>query len=164
MNNAGATNPHLLIARPDLSGAERDLRVNTLGTMHCTRLALPAMIKARRGLIINISSCAVVRPGLGQASYAASKAAVEAFTRAIAVEYASRGITALCLRLGPVNTGMLRGAVGEDSVATAMSQHVLSGRIAEPSDIAQIIQLLMTTPGALATGWILDFTAGYGLC
>jgi len=163
INNAGIARPHLFASRRDLSTATEELRVNTLGTMNCTHIVLPSMIKARQGLIVNISSVAVVQPQTGLAVYAASKAAVEGFTRAIAIEYASRHIRCVCLRLGPVETDMLRNAVSEEAFSRQMPDHTLVKRLSTPDEVAQIVHMLLTGPSALATGSILDFTAGYCL-
>jgi 3-oxoacyl-[acyl-carrier protein] reductase len=163
INNAGIHRPHLLVSRRDLSGASEELRVNTIGTMNCTHIALPSMVKNRQGLIVNISSSAVCQPAPGQAAYAASKAAVEAFSRAIAIEYSSMGVRCLCLRLGPVETDMLRQAVGDNGISTTMPEHTLLKRLSTPLEVAEIIQMLLAGPNSLATGSILDFTAGYSL-
>jgi 3-oxoacyl-[acyl-carrier protein] reductase len=163
VNNAGILLPHLLISQRDLTSAAKELRVNTLGTMNCTHIALPTMVKNKQGIIINISSSAVCQPAPGQASYAASKAAVEAFSRAIAIEYGSRNVRCICLRLGPVETDMLRNAVGDDGMTTKMPEHTLLKRLSAPTEIADIVRMLLSGPNALATGSILDFTAGYSL-
>jgi 3-oxoacyl-[acyl-carrier protein] reductase len=163
VNNAGIARPHLFASHRDLSGATEELRVNTLGTMNCTHIVLPSMIKSRDGLIVNISSVAVTQPQAGLAVYAASKAAIEGFTRAIAVEYASRRIRCFCLRLGPVETDMLRDAVSEEAFSKEMPDHTLVKRLSTPDEVAQIIHMLLIGPGALATGSVLDFTAGYCL-
>jgi 3-oxoacyl-[acyl-carrier protein] reductase len=163
VNNAGISRPHLILSQRNLSRATEEFRVNTLGTMGCTQIALPSMVKNKYGIIINMSSCSVKQPVPGQASYAASKAAVEAFTRAVAVEYASRGVRCICLRLGPVETDMLREAVGEIGMTTTMPQHTLLKRLSSPSEVADIVRALIVGPYALATGSTLDFTSGYSL-
>jgi 3-oxoacyl-[acyl-carrier protein] reductase len=161
VNNAGVVRPRLFVSRRALSGIPEELLVNTLGTMICTHAALPFMIKRKAGVIINISSCAVRDPAPGQAIYVASKAAIEGFSRAVATEYSSRGIRSICLRLGPVDTDMLRTAVGDEAMNTSIPAKTLSNRLATPSEVAELICSLLTGMSALATGSVLDFTSGY---
>ena len=163
VNNAGIVRPHLAISQQHLTRANEEFRVNTFGVMCCTQAVLPCMVKNGCGIIINVSSCAVTQPVPGQASYAASKAAVEAYTRAIAVEYARKGVRCVCIRLGPVNTDMLRETVGDVGTTTIMPQRTLVNRLTAPSEIAEIVRALIVGPIGLATGSTLDFTSGYSL-
>src|SRR4030095_10599254 len=79
---------------------------NLLGVVHCCREASRRMISRRRGAIVTLSSVAGQRPGRGQSNYAASKGAVEAFTRALAVELAPRSIRVNAVAPGIIATGM----------------------------------------------------------
>ena len=163
VNNAGIFRPHLLISQRNLDKAHEEFRINTFGAMGCTQVALPYMVKNKGGIIVNISSCAVTQPQAGQATYAASKAAIEAYSRAVAVEYAKKGVRCICLRLGPVDTDMLRGAVGDIGMKITMPEHVLLKRLLTPAEIAESLRSVLTTSVAMATGSTLDFTAGYTL-
>ena len=85
------------------------LETNVIGTFNMTRAVAPHMISQRRGKIINISSVSAEKGGRGQTNYAASKGAINAFTRALAVELAPRGITVNAVAPGVIETEMSRG-------------------------------------------------------
>ena len=106
VNNAGIMDRGLFHEVP-VTKYERMFATNVTGTMLCTHHALPAMIEQQHGRIINLSS-QLARMGVGTggfAAYAATKGAIEAFTRAIAVEYGRKGIRSHCIRPGPRRYG-----------------------------------------------------------
>jgi len=105
VNNAAIVRPSLLISAED-TDVDAVLRTNVAGVMACTRAALEPMLRQRRGVIVNVGSVAAAQPSRGQAVYAASKGAIEAFTRAVAVEYGRKGVTCVCLSPGPMDTDM----------------------------------------------------------
>src|SRR5258706_16292203 len=82
------------------------MAVNFLGVVNCCRAATRPMIQRRRGAIVTVSSVAATRPGRGQSNYAASKGAVDAFTRALAVELAPRKIRVNGVAPGIIDTAM----------------------------------------------------------
>jgi 3-oxoacyl-[acyl-carrier protein] reductase len=159
VNNAGVLRPRLLLASKELGDVPQEIRVNLLGPMICTQAVLPQFLKAKSGTIVNISSCAVTHPDSGQSIYAASKAGVEAFTKAIAIEYANKGIHAVCLRLGPADTDMLRGAGRE--VYESMAARTLLNRLSAPEEIGSFIATLLSGNAAMTVGSVLDLTMGY---
>lgn len=156
--NAGVTHTGLAVTQP--WGDVCDLvNVNLLGTIACAQAALPAMIRQRSGVILTVSSVAAVRPSRGQAAYAASKGGIEAFTRALAVEYGRKGIRVLGLRPGPIDTKMLQPtrALAEDKL---MSRVPLR-RVGSPEEIAHFAVLLLSDRAAFATGSIHSIDGGY---
>jgi NAD(P)-dependent dehydrogenase (short-subunit alcohol dehydrogenase family) len=158
VNNAGESRPGLLVgSSPDDARAVLD--TNLLGPILCTQAVLPGMLRRRRGVILNIGSVAAERPYRGQAVYAASKGGLEAFTRAVAVEYARKGIRALCLRAGAIDTGMLASTrvLGEDELLARIPQ----GRVATPEEIGALAAWLLGDRAAYLTGSTISADGGY---
>ena len=105
VNNSGVAKDNLLATMSDAE-IQEVVGTNLIGTMFVTRAAIRKMISRRTGRILNISSVAAQLPGRGQSNYAASKGGIEAFTRAMAVELAPRGILVNNLAPGVVDTEM----------------------------------------------------------
>ena len=158
VNNAAINLPGLLVSS-DAARVREQLEVNLLGTIVCTQQVLPHMMKRRSGVILSVSSVAAERPTRGQAVYAASKAGVEAFTRAIAIEYAKKGIRALCLRPGAVDTPMLASSrvLGEDELMARIPQR----RIASAAEVADYAAFLLSDRASYITGSVATIDGGY---
>src|SRR5207245_2594240 len=124
-NNAGIRNDRLLSGL-DVEKWQRVVDVNLSGSFHTVKRALRAMARRRFGRIVNISSIAAQRPLAGQSAYSASKAGIEAMTRALALEVARRGITINAIAPGLVATNFVPEMTGE--YAEAMPAR----RVAEP--------------------------------
>ena len=105
VNNAGTIKPALLVSASD-QDIEAVIRTNLTGVIVCTRAALPHMLLQRRGVILNIGSVAARQPARGQTVYAATKGAIESFTRAVASEYGRKGVRCECISPGPMDTDM----------------------------------------------------------
>ena len=137
------------------------IATNLVGPIVCTRAVIPAMLEARRGVIVNVSSVAAARPSRGQAVYAATKGAIESLTRAVAVEYGRKGIRCHAVRPGAVDTDMLattRALAEEDVLAkTALK------RIASVEEIAALVVFLLSDEAAYITGSIHAIDGGYGV-
>ncbi|MGC4095253.1 MAG: SDR family oxidoreductase [Polyangiaceae bacterium] len=99
--NAAGVHRAALLVNAESDAIELQLDVNLLGTIQCTRAVMPHLLRQRQGVVVNLSSVAAVSPVRGGAVYAASKAGIEAFTRAVALEYGRKGIRAVCVRPGP---------------------------------------------------------------
>jgi len=125
VNNAGIAAMNALLLTPPEVAAEL-MRVNYLGTFHCLQAAGKAMVRARRGRILNVTTVAVPLALEGEAAYVASKAAVEALTRVAARELGPHGVLVAAVGLGPVDTRLTRG-VGADPLAR------LNARIGRPA-------------------------------
>lgn len=125
VNNAGIAAMNALLLTPPEVAAEL-MRVNYLGTFHCLQAAGKAMVRARRGRILNVTTVAVPLALEGEAAYVASKAAVEALTRVAARELGPHGVLVAAVGLGPVDTRLTRG-VGAESLAR------LNARIGRPA-------------------------------
>jgi 3-oxoacyl-[acyl-carrier protein] reductase len=109
VNNAGVAAMNALLLTPPEVAAEL-MRVNYLGTFHCLQAAGKAMVRARRGRILNVTTVAVPLALEGEAAYVASKAAVEALTRVAARELGPHGVLVAAVGLGPVDTRLTRGS------------------------------------------------------
>jgi len=110
VNNAGVAAMNALLLTPPTVAAEL-MRVNYLGTFHCLQAVGKAMVRARKGRILNVTTVAVPLALEGEAAYVASKAAVEALTKVAARELGPHGILVAAVGLGPVDTRLTR-AVG----------------------------------------------------
>jgi len=149
VNNAG-------IVKDTLVGTMRDpdwqrvLDVSLGGTFLCTRRALRAMMPARRGRIVNLSSIQALRGGRGQANYAAAKAGVLAFTRATALEVADRGICVNAVLPGFIDTDMT--ARMKRRVGDRVSELVPAGRLGKPEDVAGLVAFLCSDEAEYITG------------
>jgi 3-oxoacyl-[acyl-carrier protein] reductase len=147
VNNAAIVRPSLLVSASD-EDIDAVIRTNVTGLIACTRAALAPMLRQRRGVILNVSSVAAGRPSKGQAVYAATKGAVEAFTRAVAVEYGRKGLRCACISPGPMDTEMFaatKALGGEDVLARTPWTHFVA-----VEDVAALaVRLLAGGTGAV---------------
>jgi 3-oxoacyl-[acyl-carrier protein] reductase len=157
VNNAGITRDNLLMR---MKSDEWDdvISTNLSALYRLCKLALKGMTKARWGRIINISSVVAASGNAGQTNYAASKAAVEGFSRSLAREIGSRGITVNCVAPGFVDTDMTR-ALQEKQIEVLMSQIPLA-RFGKPEEIAAAVGFLASDSGAYITGETLHVNGG----
>lgn len=149
VNNAGIALERLLLATSDDELHEL-FAVDLLAPIIASRAVLRGMVRRRGGVIVQVGSVAAQRPARGQSIYAAAKGALEAFTRALAVEVAPRGVRALCIAPGPVRTEMLATALALDEVA--VRSHAPDGAIAEPDDVARLVVFALSDAAAGLTG------------
>jgi len=158
VNNAGVIRDNPLTNLQD-----EDVRVvletNVTGTFNMTRAVAPYMISQRCGKIINISSVAGNKGGRGQTNYAASKGAINAFTRALAVELAPRGITVNAVAPGVIETEMSREV--RERAADAVLARILLRRIGQPVDVAYAVWFLASRFADYITGEILHVDGGF---
>jgi len=157
VNNAGITRDNLLMR---MKSDEWDdvISTNLSALYRMCKLVLKGMTKARWGRIINISSVVASSGNAGQTNYAASKAAVEGFSRSLAKEIGSRGITVNCVAPGFIDTDMTR-ALQEKQIEILMSQIPLA-RFGKPEEIAAAVGFLASDSGAYITGETLHVNGG----
>lgn len=158
VNNAGIIRDNTLALLED-DDIRAVLDTNVGGAFNMARAVCPHMISARRGKIINISSVAGEKGGRGQTNYAASKGAINAFTRALAVEVAPRGITVNAVAPGVIETEMSR-EVREMAGEQARSR-ILLRRFGRPEDIAHAVWFLASKYADYITGQILHVDGGF---
>lgn len=157
VNNAGMTDDRLVM-RMGIESWDDVIATNLTSTFLATKLVLRHMTRARWGRIVNIASVAGVMGNAGQANYAASKAGVLGFTRSVAREVASRGITVNAVAPGFTETDMTSGLTPEQK-ATILTQ-VPMGRYALPEDIAPLVGFLATDSAAYITGQTFNVDGG----
>jgi 3-oxoacyl-[acyl-carrier protein] reductase len=158
VNNAGVIRDNPLTNLDD-----EDLRVvletNVTGMFNMTRAVAPHMISLRRGRIVNISSVAGEKGGRGQTNYAASKGAINAFTRSLAVELAPRGITVNAVAPGVIETEMSRPV--RERAPEAVLSRILLRRIGQPAEVAYAVWFLSSRYADYLTGEILHVDGGF---
>lgn len=160
VNNAGITRDGLLIRMKETDWDEV-LNVNLRGGFLATREAAKIMLKQKEGSIVNISSVVGVLGNPGQANYAASKAGLIGFTKAVARELAPRNITVNAIAPGFIETDMT-AKLPENAKATLMSRIPL-GKLGEPEDVAEAV-LFLVSPGAkYITGQVIHVDGGMGM-
>jgi 3-oxoacyl-[acyl-carrier protein] reductase len=158
--NAAVFKPDLL-ATADTDALAETLAVDLLGPMLCARAALPSMLRQRRGVIVMVSSAASVRPNRGQCAYAAAKAGLEGLVRAMAVEYARKGVRVLGVRPGPVESAMMTGAMA--LAGDEVKARVPMGRLVRAEEVAATVVALASVEQSALTGTIVDVDCGYHL-
>ena len=157
VNNAGITDDGLLL-RMKLEQWQRVLDVNLSGTFYCTKAAVRPMLKGEGGRIINITSVVGQMGNAGQANYAASKAGIIGFTKSIARELGSRGITCNAIAPGFITTDMT-AELGEEAKAGLIGNIPL-GSLGEAEDIAEAAAFLASDGARYITGQVLNVDGG----
>ena len=157
VNNAGITRDGLLVRMKEKDWDDV-LDVNLKGTFICTKIAAKPMMKQRYGRIINITSIVGSSGNPGQANYVASKAGIIGFTKAVAKELASRGITSNAVAPGFVETDMTASL--SEKVKESMINQIPLGRAGKPEDVAAAVVFLASECAAYITGQIIHVSGG----
>ena len=157
VNNAGITRDTLLL-RMKRADWDDVINTNLTGVFLLSQALLSSMVKARTGRIINVASIVGETGQAGQANYAASKAGLIGFTKALAREVASRGITVNAVAPGYIETAMT--AVVEEKHKQAMLAQIPLGRPGTENDVAAAVRFLASEEAAYITGHVLDINGG----
>lgn len=157
VNNAGITRDNLLL-RMKTDEWDSVVHTNLGGLYRVIKPALRAMMKARWGRIVNLSSVVARMGNPGQSNYVASKAGIEGFTRSLAQEVASRGITVNAVAPGFVETDMT-AELTQDQVK-GMLDRIPLGRMGSPADVAHAVAFLASDHAGYITGETLQVNGG----
>ena len=157
VNNAGITRDTLLLRMKE-DDFDTVIDTNLRGVYLCTKAALRPMTRARSGRIINITSVVGLIGNAGQSNYAAAKAGIIGYTRAVAREMASRGITVNAVAPGYIETELTAG-LGEQ-VRAAILEAIPLGRLGTPQDVANLVCFLASDAAAYITGQTLTVDGG----
>jgi 3-oxoacyl-[acyl-carrier protein] reductase len=160
VNNAAVTRDGLAM-RMKKDDWDAVLQTNLTGAHLCIQQALPTMMKARAGRIINISSIVAQMGNAGQANYVAAKAGLIGLTKAIAIEIASRGITVNAVAPGFIATPMTD--VLPDKVKEELKVRIPLGRMGSARDVASAIVFLASDEAGYITGHVLNVNGGMHL-
>jgi len=160
VNNAGITRDNIFMRMSD-DEWDQVIAVNMSATMRLCRGAIRPMMKARWGRIINITSVVGVTGNPGQVNYAASKAGIIGMTKSLAIEVASRGITANCVAPGFIATAMTEAL--SDEQKQGILERIPAGAMGQPEDIAQATAYLAGESGRYITGQTLHVNGGMAM-
>lgn len=157
VNNAGRMDNGLLV-RMDPEQWQSVVETNLTGTFYCTREVARRMLRGDGGRIVNVASIAAQQGFAGQANYAASKAGVAGFTRAIAAELGGKDIRVNAVAPGYTDTGML-DELGEDA-DTVVERETASGQLADPEEVADVIAFLASDAASYVNGEVVRVDDG----
>jgi 3-oxoacyl-[acyl-carrier protein] reductase len=160
VNSAGVIHDDLFV-RLETDHWNKVLSTNLGGTFHFCHAIAYSMMRKRSGRIINISSVAAEHVNMGQTNYAASKGAINSFTRALAVELASRGVTVNAIAPGFIETDMSEAV--RNKAGDLIKKIIPMKRIGTPDDIAQVAVFLAGPESAYITGQVLTVDGGLSL-
>ena len=160
INNAGVIADALMLRMKDDAWLHT-LNTNLNGTYHCTKLAIPHMLRTRWGRIVNVSSVVGLRGNPGQANYSASKAAIHGFTYSVAKELAARNVTVNVVAPGYVDTAT------SNVLTEAQRENVLRwipmGRFGTPDEIAPTVVFLTSEDARYITGEVIRVDGGMAI-
>ena len=159
VNNAGITRDQLLLRMTD-SEWDDVLNIDLRSVFLCTRAVLKHMLKERKGRIVSVASIVGLMGNAGQANYAAAKAGIVGFTRSVAKEVASRGITANAVAPGFIETDMT-AKLSEKQKQDLMSRIPL-GYLGTPQDVAEVVAFLASDEARYITGQVITIDGGMG--
>ncbi|MFA6849855.1 MAG: 3-oxoacyl-[acyl-carrier-protein] reductase [Selenomonadaceae bacterium] len=157
VNNAGITRDGLLMRMKE---ADWDAVINTnlKGVFHCTKAVAKLMMKKRSGRIVNMASVVGLTGNAGQANYAAAKSGVIGFSKSMAKELSSRGITVNMVAPGFIGTDMTE--VLSDKIKETMISNIPLGRMGKPEDVANAVLFLVSDSASYITGQVINVDGG----
>lgn len=160
VNNAGITKDTLLLR---MSEDDFDMvqSTNLKGTFNCTKHAAKVMFKQRSGSIVNISSVVGITGNIGQSNYAASKAGVIGFTKAVARELAPRGVRVNAVAPGFIATQMTE--VIHEDIKKATLSNIPMGKFGEAEDVANLVLFLASEQAKYITGQVVQVDGGMAM-
>ncbi|MBI67533.1 MAG: 3-oxoacyl-[acyl-carrier-protein] reductase [Chloroflexi bacterium] len=160
VNNAGITKDNLIMRLPE-EDWDQVIDTNLKGAFLCTKAALRSMVRQRSGRIINMSSVVAITGNAGQSNYTAAKAGLIGFTKTVAKEVASRGITVNAIAPGFIETQMV------DAISSQLQEKILErialGYFGTPEDVAGVVAFLASEDARYVTGQVIGIDGGLSL-
>jgi len=156
-NNAGITRDTLLLRMKE-EDWDAVLDTNLASVFRLSKAVLRGMMKARKGRIVSITSVVGLTGNPGQANYAAAKAGIIGFTKSLAREVGSRGITVNAIAPGFIDTDMTRALA--EAQRAALNAQIPLGRLGQPADVAAAVSFLCSPDGGYITGETLHVNGG----
>lgn len=157
VNNAGITRDNLLLRMKETEW-DQVMQVNLKSVFNCTKAVSKVMLKQKSGRIVSIASVIGIMGNAGQANYAASKAGIIGFTKSIAKELASRGITVNAVAPGYIVTEMTEKLPEESK--NKLREMIPLGTLGEPSDVAKTVAFLASDDAHYITGQVIQVDGG----
>lgn len=158
INNAGVSEL-LLFLRQNEESVRLAVETNILGTIYTTQAVLKGMVKQQSGLIVFHSSVAAEQPRSGQSVYAATKSAIEAFSKGIGIEYRRRGIKTVCMRFGPVRTEMYESC--KIIERERIEERLIDNSPSTPKEVAEFFMSSILENETLLNGSTITLDRGY---
>lgn len=163
VNCAGVALQRSKFVQVEMSEVEKMMRINVLGTMFVTQALLP-LVQAAKGSIVNFSSTLAQRPRAGSVAYTATKGAIEAFTRGLAIEAAEYGVRVNCIAPALVRSDIYIAAgmspADYDQLLQARAAEFPLKRVGEPEDICSLVSYLVAERANWITGQVLAVDGG----
>lgn len=157
VNNAGLKQDQLLL-RMKSADFHQVIQANLTGAFLTTKLAIKEMVRARSGSVVQITSVSSQMGNPGQSNYAAAKAGLEAFTKSVANEVASRSVRLNCVSPGFIETDMTKTL--SEEIRSSLLEKIPMGRIAEPAEVAAAVSFLLSDRASYITGHTLNVNGG----
>lgn len=153
INVAGVASMNMAVTTDELT-VQKLIQTNLIGTINCCQLFAPIMLRHKSGSFINFSTIAVALALKGESVYAASKAGVEAFSRAFAREMSDFNIRVNCISPGPINTDLLKG-VTKKQIEKIVAQQIIPKQF-QKSDVCDLVELLIDEKSSSLSGQVLN--------
>ena len=160
VNNAGIVRDNLVLRMKEKDWDDV-IDVNLKGTFNMIKAVVPAMVKARSGSILNITSVSGLHGMSGQVNYSASKAGIVGLTKALAREIASRNVNVNALALGFIETAMTEGL--DDTYKKTLLKNIPLGRFGNVKEVASIAAFLLSKESAYITGQVIQVDGGLAI-
>ena len=160
VNNAGMDGQRASVGEDDPQAWEKILAVDLMGPYYCARAAIPRMEKAKRGVIINITSVHEFIPWEGYSAYTSAKAGLSMFTKTLAQETADKGIRVVAIAPGAIQTPINQSVWADPQSLKDLDEKISMGRLGRPEEIGNVVAFLASDLASYITGTTLAVDGG----